>query len=357
MIYLVGGARPNFMKIAAISRAFEKYHIKYEIVHTGQHYDYNMDKVFFENFNLKEPIVHLEVGSGSHGVQTARIIERFEEFCLNNSPDLVFLVGDVNSTLGAAIAVCKLNIPIAHQEAGMRSYDRTMPEEVNRVVVDHLSDLLFPISEQDEKNLLKEGISTDKTFLVGDVMIDNLLFYIDRVPIREMKEDYILCEIHRPANTDKKETLETILSALKSLSKDIKVIFVLHPRTSKMIHKFNLENYLESFETMSSVGYFDFLSLMKGSKLVVTDSDGIQQETSVLGIPCVSIRDTCNIAYTLEYGTNVLVDVVEEEKIYETVKNHLESRRHNTFPENLKRLNDGNASERIARVLLKNNII
>jgi len=356
MIYLVGGARPNFMKIAAISRAFEKYHIKYEIVHTGQHYDYNMDKVFFENFNLKEPIVHLEVGSGSHGVQTAKVIEHFEKFCFSNPPDLVFLVGDVNSTLGAAIAVSKLNIPISHQEAGMRSYDRTMPEEINRVVVDHLSDLLFPISEQDEKNLLKEGISSDKIFLVGDVMIDNLLFYIDQVPIRQ-GEDYILCEIHRPVNTDKKEALETILLALKFLSRDIKVIFVLHPRTSKMIHKFDLNNYIKSFETMSSVGYFYFLSLMKGSKLVVTDSDGIQQETSVLGIPCVSIRDTCNIVYTLEYGTNVLADVVEKERICEIVRNHLESRRYNVFPEDLKELNDGNASERIAQVLLEKNMI
>ena len=352
MIYLIGGARPNFMKISALSRAFDKYNISFEIIHTGQHYDYNMDKIFFEQFGLKEPLVHLGVRSGPHGEQTAKIMERFERLCFDVRPSMVFTVGDVNSTMATSLVAAKMHIPISHQEAGMRSFDKKMPEEINRIVTDHISDLLFPIAPQDRLNLYNEGIDRDKIHLVGDPMIDNLLYYIDKIPDTST-EKYILVELHRPANVDDKDKLTKILKALEELTDHAHVLFPLHPRTRKMIEQFKLKDILKNVECWDPMGYFEFIKYMKNATVVITDSDGIQQETSILNIPCVSIRDTTNIEYTVKYGTNVLVepDVIKilaaaTYPIYnEPFKSH--------FPDQLKQLNDGNSAERIAKVLVE----
>jgi len=355
MIYLVGGARPNFMKIAAISRAFEKYEIEYEIIHTGQHYDYNMDKTFFEEFKLKEPLAHLGVGSGPHGKQTGMIMERFETLCFTEKPDMVFTVGDVNSTMAAALVASKLHISIAHQEAGMRSFDKKMPEEINRIVTDHISDYLFPISPQDRRNLYNEGIDQDKIFLVGDPMIDNLLYYTKETEKISISKKYILVEIHRPVNVDTEQNLKEILIALNLLSIHGNIIFSIHPRTKKMIHEFELEHQLIALDHKEPMGYLDFIKCMKCAAVVITDSDGIQQETSILNIPCVSVRDTTNIQYTVKYGTNVLVKA-DRNKIYAAAIYPLYNEfKKSNFPEQLKQLNDGNASERMAKIISERN--
>lgn len=351
MIYLVGGARPNFMKIAALSRAFDKYEIFYEIIHTGQHYDYNMDKIFFEEFGLKDPLVHLEVGSGPHGEQTGKIMERFERLCFDERPSLVCVVGDVNSTMAAALVAAKMHIPIAHQEAGMRSHDMKMPEEVNRIVTDHISDYLFPISPQDRRNLYNEGLDKNKIFLVGDVMIDNLLHYTRMARQFSTDDKHILVEIHRPVNVDNEHNLTQIMIALSQLSESYHVVFPIHPRTKKMIDEFGLWKYMDMIDYTDPMGYFDFLKYMIHSRVVVTDSDGIQQETSVLDIPCVSIRDTSNIQYTIDHGTNTLVEP-DTEKIYTEARNSIHGdRQHTNFPEQLQKLNDGNSAERIAGII------
>lgn len=355
MIYLIGGARPNFMKIAAISRAFEKFDIEYEIVHTGQHYDYNMNKVFFEEFGLREPLVHLDTSPGNHGEQTAQIMTNLERFFMDSKPDMVFTVGDVNSTMAAALVGAKMHIPVAHQEAGMRSGDKKMPEEINRIVTDHVSDLLFPISPQDKRNLYNEGISPDITHLVGDPMIDNLLYYTNQIEEPEIKNPYILVELHRPANVDNKENLREILIALNMLRQYIHVIFPLHPRTKKMIDNFCFWDHLVNLDFREPMGYFEFIKYMKNAKVMITDSDGIQQETSVLDIPCVSIRDTTNIEYTVTWGTNALVEA-KHETIFEVAgqamgNDYTFHSFKNNFTDQLKLLNNGQASERIAGVI------
>jgi len=347
MIYLVGGARPNFMKIAAISRAFENNNIGYEIIHTGQHYDYNMNQVFFDEFNLKEPYKHLDVGSGSHGEQTGKIMERFEKVCIDERPDMVVVVGDVNSTMAAALVASKLHIPAAHQEAGMRSFDKKMPEEINRVVTDHISDLLFPISPKDKQNLRDEGIN-ENVYLVGDPMIDNLLYYTQ--DDEETTEKHFLVELHRPANVDDPKKLTEIVIALSQLSNQYHIIFTIHPRTKKKIDDFNLWSYLDMVDHCEPMGYFDFHRHMKNAGCVITDSDGIQQETSILNISCLAIRDTSNIEYTIKYGTTQLCEPDRNEIFSKAiVKFHKEEK--NNFSSELKELNDGRSSERISQII------
>ena len=346
MIYLIGGARPNFMKIAALSRAFDKYGLKYEIIHTGQHYDYNMNQVFFDEFELKEPYKHLDVGSGNHGAQTGRIMERFEELCLNEKPDMVVVVGDVNSSLACSLVASKLHIPVAHQEAGMRSGDKKMPEEINRILTDHISDLLFPISEADCDNLIAEGINHN-IYLTGDPMIDNLLYYKNKFE-NENSEKNILVEIHRPANVDNKKNLTEIIIALSQLADQHYVIFPIHPRTKKMIDAFDLWGYFGNIDYCDPMGYFDFHKWMNNSGCVITDSDGIQQETSVLNISCLAIRDTSNIPYTFTHGTTQLCEPDRDEIYYKAVSK-FNSIERNTFSGFMSLLNDGHSCERIAR--------
>jgi UDP-N-acetylglucosamine 2-epimerase (non-hydrolysing) len=350
MIYLIGGARPNFMKIAAITRALEKNKMVYEIIHTGQHYDYNMNDVFFNEFNLKKPYVHLGVGSGNHGEQTGNIMKKFEELCVKEPPDIVITVGDVNSTMAASLVASKLHIPCAHQEAGMRSFDKKMPEEINRIVSDHVSDLLFPISPKDETNLINEGISREKIFLVGDAMIDNLLYYTKDIEDSSEDSNKILVELHRPVNVDNFDNLKNILMALVRLTKTYNVLFPVHPRTRKMIEKFKLFDLIVDVEIVEPMGYFDFIKNVKQASCVITDSDGLQQETSILNIPCIAIRDTSNIEYTIKYGTTKLCDPIDF-MVFDYVKDALYKKPKSNFPEFLKKLNDGNASERMVKII------
>jgi UDP-N-acetylglucosamine 2-epimerase (non-hydrolysing) len=358
MIYFIGGARPNFMKIAALTRAFDNFvGMDYEIIHTGQHYDYNMNQVFFEEFGLKEPKYHLEVGSGNHGKQTGRIMEELEKICIEKKPDMVVCVGDVNSTMAAALVASKLHIPVAHQEAGMRSGDKKMPEEINRICTDHVSDLLFPISPQDRRNLYNEGIY-DNVYLVGDPMIDNLLYYTNKIPEREVNDKHFLVELHRPANVDDPKKLTEIMIGLSQLSEKFHVVFTIHPRTRKMIYKFGLTQYLDMIDHCEPMGYFDFHEMMKYAGCVITDSDGIQQETSILNVSCLAIRDTSNIQYTIDYGTTQLCEP-DRDEIFNKAVTKFHTVEQNTFPPQLKELNDGKASERIAQVInshIKNKI-
>jgi UDP-N-acetylglucosamine 2-epimerase (non-hydrolysing) len=308
-----------------------------------------MNEVFFKQFELRNPAYHLEVGSGNHGVQTGKIMKRFEELCMKDRPGLVFTVGDVNSTMACALVASKLHIPLAHQEAGMRSFDRTMPEEVNRVVTDVLSDLLFPISPTDKENLIREGISSKKIFTVGDVMIDNLLYYTNEITEEFGSKKHILVEVHRPANVDNKNNLTEIAIAISKLSERFRVIFPVHPRTSKMIDKFDLWKYMSNVDYCKPMGYFDFIKHMKNSVCMITDSDGSQQETSILDVPCVAIRNNSNTEYTVKYGTTVLCAPNSSEIFSKATYNEYKK---SNFPEWLKKLNDGNAANRIAEILV-----
>lgn len=258
MIYLVGGARPNFIKIAALSRAFDLYKLKYEIIDTGQHYDSNMNKIFFKDLCIKKPLISLHAGSGHHGQQTATIMLRFEILCMKSKPDLIVVVGDVNSTMAAALVGAKLHIPVAHQEAGMRSGDKKMPEEINRIVTDHVSDYLFPISIHDQTNLLMEGIDESKICAAGDVMIDNLLYYSKNIEKIKTKNKFVLVEIHRPSNVDNAKNLIRILYTMEKISKKCTVMFPIHPRTKKMIRQFGMSKCLKNTICLQPMGYFDF---------------------------------------------------------------------------------------------------
>ena len=275
-----------------------------------------------------------------------------ERFCDYKRPDMVFTVGDVNSTMAAALVASKIHIPIAHQEAGMRSFDKKMPEEINRIVTDHISDFLFPISPQDRLNLYNEGIDMEKIFLVGDPMIDNLLYYLKDTERPDIDRKYILVELHRPSNVDNKENLKTILEALNELVPHCEIVFPLHPRVFKMINEFDLWKILFDVDyRRKPMGYFEFIRYMEHAEAIITDSDGIQQETSILNKPCISIRDTCNIQYTVDHGTNVLVDVDINKIVAAATYPLYNEPFKSNFPDQLKMLNDGNASERIAEAI------
>jgi UDP-N-acetylglucosamine 2-epimerase (non-hydrolysing) len=326
-IVLVCGARPNFMKIAPLLRAIAKHNELNKrnklsmtpiLVHTGQHYDYEMSQIFFKDLALPQPDIYLGVGSGTHAEQTGRIMIELEKVLLKEKPDLVVVVGDVNSTLAAALAAVKLCIPVAHVEAGLRSYDRTMPEEINRLLTDAVSDYLFTPSHDADENLKKEGIPEDKIFLVGDVMVDSLLHdktaaaqsvILDRLDLAE--KGYALLTLHRPSNVDEKESLLRIIRALSEISRTIRIVFPAHPRTQKKLKEFGV---LDSVPITSQrllitepLGYLDFLNLEMNAKFVMTDSGGIQEETTVLGVPCLTLRNTTERPITISEGTNVLV--------------------------------------------------
>jgi len=274
-------------------------------------------------------------------------MERFERLCFDERPSMVFTVGDVNSTMGAALVASKLHIPLAHQEAGMRSFDKKMPEEVNRIVTDHLSDLLFPISPQDRRNLYNEGI-TDNIYLVGDPMIDNLLYYQE--DHEDDSEKHFLVELHRLANVDDPHALTEIVIALGQLAERFHVVFTIHPRTKSRIEEFGLWQYLDMVDHCDPMGYFDFHKYMNHAGCVITDSDGIQQETSILNVSCLAIRDTSNIEYTIKYGTTELCEP-DRNEIFNKAVVKFHKQEENKFPAQLRELNDGKASERIARVI------
>lgn len=306
------------MKVAPLHRVLQQYRDKFQhiIVHTGQHYDRQMSKVFFEDLELPEPDVYLGVGSGSHAQQTAKIMIEFEKVLEKYQPDLVIVVGDVNSTVACSLVCAKLNISVAHVEAGLRSFDRKMPEEINRLLTDAIADYLFVSEQSGIKNLRQEGISENKIFFVGNTMIDSLVFYRKKAqasPILSTltisPQTYTLITLHRPSNVDDKDNLTKILDFLHSLSEKTTIVFPVHPRTRKMISEFGLQTKLDIIKNLrflEPIGYIDFLGLMEYAQLIVTDSGGIQEETTYLGIPCLTLRDTTERPVTLEIGTNEL---------------------------------------------------
>ena len=313
----VAGARPNFVKIAPLMKVMsEREGVTPLLIHTGQHYDRGLAKVFFEDLGIPAPDENLAVGSASHAVQTAEIMRRFEPVLLRETPDVVVVVGDVNSTIACALVAAKLGVPVAHVEAGLRSFDRRMPEEINRVLTDHASDALFVTEESGLRNLEKEGIDSDKVFFVGNVMIDTLLANRERARRSDVLArldlepgGYAVVTLHRPSNVDHEDVLAGILDALARIASDLPVVWPVHPRTVARLTEFGMEGRLETTDGLSAVlplGYLDFLALMSDARVMLTDSGGIQEESCVLGVPCVTLRENTERPSTLEVGANVL---------------------------------------------------
>ena len=365
-IIFVVGARPNFIKIAPLVEEAKKYpEISAVLLHTGQHYDNEMSQVFFDELGLPAPDIYLGVGSGSHAIQTAAIMVEFEKICLAQKPTVVVVVGDVNSTLACSLVAAKLQIPIAHVEAGLRSRDRGMPEEINRLVTDALSDLLFTTDEEANKNLIGEGIPESKIRFVGNVMIDTLLKFKKRAGLESKitisNPDYAFVTLHRPSNVDDAGRLAKIFSVLFEISKAIPILFSVHPRTKKQIENYACQNYFyyppvetgapvifkNAINIFSPLPYLDCLNLMAKAKFVLTDSGGIQEETTILGVPCLTLRKNTERPITISQGTNELVDV-EPNNIIEHTKTILDGRwKKSSAP----KLWDGRAAERIIKVI------
>ena len=319
------GARPQFIKLAPLSKALREAGFKEVIVHTGQHYDDNMSELFFKELEIPEPDYNLGIGSGSHGEQTGRMLIAIEDILLKENPNLVIIYGDTNSTLAGALASSKLHIPLAHIEAGLRSFNKNMPEEINRIVADHLSSLLFAPTETAVENLRREGIEKG-VYLVGDIMFDALMHF-SKISDAKSKilealnlkpKEYYLATIHRAENTDNYERLKNILEALSSLDKP--VIFPVHPRTKKKVEEYNLEFLIEKIQVIEPVGYLDMIQLEKNAKAILTDSGGVQKEAFWLRVPCITLRDETEWVETVRYGWNRLVGA-DKEKILDAVKN------------------------------------
>ena len=313
----VVGARPNFMKVAPIMREMARYPDAFEqrLVHTGQHYDPLMSAVFFEELEIPRPDVNLEVGSGSHSWQTAQVMLRFEPVLSQYQPDWVIVVGDVNSTLACSLVCSKLGVRVAHVEAGLRSFDRSMPEEINRLLTDQIADLLFTHSQDGNQNLSNEGIAAEKIHLVGNVMIDTLVQLLPKAqarwPALEARfnlQNYVLVTLHRPSNVDSADTLAEIMTALGEISRQVTVLFPVHPRTRQRIREFNLVASAGNVCLLDPVGYLDFLALEAHADLVLTDSGGVQEETTYLGVPCLTARRNTERPVTISAGTNQLVE-------------------------------------------------
>jgi len=386
-IISVVGARPNFMKVAPIYRAINDYNqsnnhpINHLICHTGQHYDEKMSKVFFNDLELPKPDFYLGVGSGSHAEQTAKIMIEFEKILLQEKPDLVIVVGDVNSTVACSLTAKKLNIKVAHVEAGLRSFDMEMPEEINRILTDRISDYLFVTEKSGLENLRNEGVDDSKIFFVGNTMIDSLTYYLPKAEKSKILEEfdlvkgnYVLVTFHRPSNVDGKEELTKLINFLNKIAEKRKVIFPIHPRTRNNISKYSLNHSTRPVESerysnginqpvplnpkdiqtgsvnlCDPIGYIDFLSLIKNAELIVTDSGGIQEESTYLGVQCITLRTTTERPITVEVGTNQLigVDLEKAEKACLDVLNG--NKKEGRIPE----MWDGKAAERIVEILLR----
>ncbi len=361
-ILCVVGARPNFMKIAPIMRAFGHPHcgLSARLLHTGQHYDVAMKHAFFDQLRIPEPDIDLEVGSGTHAQQTAEIMKRFEPVLDDNPPLAVLVVGDVNSTIACALVAVKKGIPVIHVEAGLRSGDRQMPEEINRILTDQLSELLFTTEESAEDNLVREGIAKDKVHFVGNVMIDTLLYNLEHaVPANTTLADigvstdsdggYGLVTLHRPSNVDDPVVLEGLLNVLGQISQRTPLLFPIHPRTQARIADAGLSDLLHSFaiETLPPLGYLEMLGLMRDARIVLTDSGGIQEETTALGIPCVTLRENTERPITVSQGTNTVVGTNSDKILacYEDVM--LTGGKVGRMPE----LWDGRAAQRIVEAI------
>jgi len=327
-LLIVTGARPNFMKVAPLLKAIDRYnqsrsnnepYLESFLVHTGQHYDENMSDIFFKELGIRQPDVDLEVGSGSHAYQTANMILRSEPICLSYKPDWVIVIGDVNSTLACALVCSKIGIKVAHVEAGLRSFDRTMPEEINRVVTDALSDLLFTPSEDANANLIAEGIQKSKIKFVGNIMIDSLVEKLPEVKNSQIIDQlglsphkYIYMTLHRPSNVDNKEKFSLIIDYLSEISKKIDIVYPVHPRTKKLILEMKLveiSGSLNRLRFIDPIGYIDSLCLVNKARLVITDSGGLQEEATFFRTPCLTLRPNTERPITIKLGSNKLTSL------------------------------------------------
>lgn len=360
-VFLIAGARPNFIKIAPIYREALKYNhdqVECKIVHTGQHYDYEMSQAFFEDLELPAPDYFLSAGSGTHAVQTAKIMMAFEELFRTEMPDLVIVVGDVNSTLACSVVAKKLLTKVAHVEAGLRSFDLTMPEEINRIVTDSISDIFFVTEESGTKNLLQEGKPKESIYFVGNVMIDNLYYQVRKLEnddgkcfsalkLKKEIKDYVFLTLHRPSNVDHKECFEEITGALNHIAKERPIVFPAHPRTQKMMEQFNIKLSSNIFR-LPPLGFKESLFLWKDAKVVMTDSGGLQEETTALGVPCVTLRENTERPITIEMGTNILGGT-NKDSILNAYRDAIEKDRENhTVPPKW----DGRVAERIWKIIM-----
>jgi UDP-N-acetylglucosamine 2-epimerase (non-hydrolysing) len=356
----VVGARPNFMKIAPIIEEMKKYpEIEALLVHTGQHYDEAMSKLFFDDLNLPKPDIYLDVGSGGHGIQTGKIMIEFERVLQETKPDIAVVVGDVNSTIACGLVAVKMNVRLAHVEAGLRSYDRTMPEEINRVLTDQIADYLFTTERSAHFNLQREGIAPERVFFVGNVMIDTLCKHLVQIEQSRILEElhlepkcYGLITLHRPSNVDYPENFSQIFDALIAVHQHLTLIFPVHPRTRKQITRLGFEEKLQRMTNLiitEPLGYLDFLKLMAHAKLVLTDSGGIQEETTVLGVPCITLRENTERPITVEVGTNAICGISSVRIIEESHRILSGHGKKGSLPE----LWDGHAAERIVQILLE----
>jgi UDP-N-acetylglucosamine 2-epimerase (non-hydrolysing) len=359
-IISVVGARPNFVKIAPVNRAFKEYggKVMHFVCHTGQHFDDKLSRIFFEDLEIPEPDFYLGIGSGSHADQTARIMIALEKVFIAEKPDMIIVPGDVNSTMAASLVAAKMGIKIAHIEAGLRSFDRTMPEEINRIVTDILSDLLFVSEKSGLDNLNREGIDPGKVYFTGNVMIDSLVSCLPKIrttliynTLNVEPGNYILTTFHRPANVDNEKSLSALVRLLNICSNYKKIIFAVHPRTEKMLREYGLrDKFSERVVLTEPLGYLDFLALTSKAALVITDSGGIQEETTFLSIPCITVRDNTERPVTVTEGTNYLAGTKLEglEKIAGEILDGKKAK--GKIPE----LWDGNAAKRIIRVIIEN---
>ncbi|MFX0025463.1 MAG: non-hydrolyzing UDP-N-acetylglucosamine 2-epimerase [Candidatus Hermodarchaeota archaeon] len=366
LIYLVAGARPNFMKIAPLISEMKNQNLKYKLVHTGQHYDYSMSKVFFDSLNIPEPDYYLNAGSGTHAVQTAKIMVEFEKILLKDKPFLIIVVGDVNSTIACALVAKKLFIDVAHVEAGLRSYDRRMPEEINRLLTDQIADLLFTTEKTAEINLKREGVDESKIHFVGNVMIDTLINNLEKAKKLNTfrnygleKGFYALLTIHRPSNVDSEKDLAILVDILNIIQRKIKIVFPIHPRTQKNLESYHLKEKLntENILIIKPVGYLEFLNLMIKSKCIITDSGGIQEEASYLKIPVLTLRENTERPITVEKGTNTIVH-----NDIEKIKLHIDEILSSNYKKGQEIEKwDGNSAKRIIKIIkekyLSNNLI
>ncbi len=365
-IHLVAGARPNYVKIAALVKALahhkrrhSKSRLLYRLINTGQHYDYLMSKKFFQDLNIPAPYVDLNVGSSSHADQTAKIMTRYEKVVLRDRPDLLIVVGDVNSTLACSLVAAKMRIPVAHVEAGLRSFDLNMPEEINRMVTDRISDYLFTTSRDADRNLKREGVPAGRIFFTGNVMVDTLLASLPQtrqskvLKQHQIRKPYAVLTLHRPSNVDRDKDFQEILKALAWIQSKLPIIFPVHPRTAARLRKSRLAAGFLSHKNIKMIpplGYLDFIALMRQARLVLTDSGGIQEETTVLNIPCLTIRNNTERPVTISHGTNRLAGQ-KSSKIIALARKLLAGN-----PKGKKRvppLWDGHAAERIIKVLAR----
>ncbi|EHP83726.1 non-hydrolyzing UDP-N-acetylglucosamine 2-epimerase [Methanotorris formicicus] len=361
-ISVILGTRPEIIKLSPIIRKLEKINVDWHIIHTNQHYSENMDRIFFEELNLPKPKYNLNIGSGTHGEQTGKMMIEIEKVILKENPDVVIVQGDTNTVLSGSLVASKLKIKVAHVEAGLRSYDKTMPEEINRVLTDHISDYLFAPTEEAKNNLLKEGIENNKIFVVGNTIVDATLQNLELAEKNEYinqflknitnGEGYFLLTLHRAENVDNKERLKNIINAITKITEiyDKDIIFPIHPRTKKRLKEFNLFEKLKNnkIKIIEPVGYLEFLILEKNAELILTDSGGIQEESCILKVPCVTLRYNTERPETLKVGSNILVGD-DKNKIINAVELMLNKKRTWENP-----FGDGKSGERIVGILIKN---